>query len=119
MRKNLKDIIPAQEDLLAQEPEQLAGYLLTCFNSGNTEDIDLDLVSYAEAQAKLYGGDLNWVTRARAIAEAWQWLLRECFVALDPYQPTSPRRTIYFVTRRGRKIQTPADLASFTKASSV
>ncbi len=114
MRNNLKDIFPTQADLLALEPEQLAGYLLALFNSGNTDEIDL--VLYAETQAKLYG-DVGWVTVARAIAEAWQWLVRECFVALDPYQRTIPRRTIYFVTRRGTQIQTPADLDSFINAS--
>lgn len=114
MPTSLKQHFPQESDLLALEPEQLAGYLLAYFNDGPSERIDP--AEFAEKEAKLYG-EISWVSRARAIAEAWQWLLKECLVAMDPYYPMSPKKVVYFVTRKGALVKGPSDLEAYLHAS--
>ena len=56
-----------------------------------------------------------------ALMEAWQWLQREGFVALCPTSLSSITSagtiTTYFVTRRGKKIETPEALETYRKAN--
>lgn len=116
MSASLKQYIPEEQALLALEPERLAGYLLACLNAGRSDRIDPS--EFAEGEAKLYG-ELGWVTRARAIAEAWQWLLRECLVASDPYYPVYPKKAVYFVTRKGELVKNPSDLDSYLHSTTL
>ena len=56
-----------------------------------------------------------------ALMEAWQWLEREGFIALKPtqlsHQTSAGMLTTYFVTRRGKTIETPETLAAYLKAN--
>lgn len=115
---NLKDLIPDETTLLELEPAFLAGYIIEGFNSLEPRGrVLIDINGYAQTQASLYG-KLNWVPRARAIMEAWQWLEREGFVALEPFSNTNKQgMPLYFITRRGAQLRSRSDLETAAKAS--
>ena len=122
--------LPDAKHLLSLEPAELAGHLLI-----SLEDIKQinpeSLITYKEMgdeikrrsnsnpqliYPKVYQEDV-----LLALMEAWQWLVREGFVAQRPTDlPSDSYRTSstkYFVTRRGQRIQTPEALASYRKAN--
>ena len=122
--------------LLSLEPEELAGPLLV-YLDGN-QNIDPEgFISYAGLFERYTSSRRLTETRKRemrekyphkhdedvlcAIREAWQWLEREGFVAPKPFFEGQYRGstiiTYYFVTRRGQKIKTSDDLASYRKAN--
>ena len=126
----LFEMLPDAEQLLSLEPEELAGPLLVSlkdFNQINPENIiRYDDMSQEIKEESLRGkSNLNYPQDCSAgvlyaLMEAWQWLEREGFVARRP--TNLPRgaglssTNTYFVTRRGKKIETLEDYESYRKA---
>ena len=126
MFSKLFEMLPDAEQLLTLEPEELAGPLLVSLQ--DTEQILRDsVISYNDMKHTIdrnshvnypYGCHENVLF---ALMEAWQWLEREGFVA--PIPTNLPRNypsysvTTYFVTRRGKRIQTSEDLEAYRKAN--
>ena len=122
--------------LLSLEPEELAGPLLVYLN-GNQNIYPEQLVSYTGVFEK-YDQFSPRISENKqremrqkyprerdndilcALMEAWQWLERESLVAPKPLFDREIRGgggIPYFVTRRGKSIETPGDLASYRKAN--
>ena len=99
------------DDLLALEPEELAGHLLAHINAQGS------------ARAKLSRTDLfhdprlsaAWAAKSEkchyALMEAWSVLEREALIAPHPMNDR-----VYFVTRRGQKVRSASDYSSFRHA---
>ena len=128
----LFDILPDAEQLLSLEPEELAGPLLMSLE--DSEQIKPnEVISYRSMKWEIEEGssrrktNLNYPYSLRddvlfALMEAWQWLEREGFVTPMPtsvagYTTTATYGTEYFITRRGKRIQTSEDLESYRKAN--
>ena len=132
----LFELLPDAEHLLSLEPEELAGPLLISLAS-------LDDHQPIRPEGIISFGAMSSVMNHRsnqmkadllhryppeshdevlfALMEAWQWLQREGFVALCPTSLSSITSagtiTTYFVTRRGKKIETPEALEAYRKAN--
>ena len=130
MFSKLFEILPDAKHLLSLEPEELAGPLLVSLE--NREKIDLqfiigyDRMAWEINRSALNIPNLNYPKGTReevlfALMEAWQCLVSEGFVAPRPtdlprdYSTTSA--TTYFVTRRGRKIETLEDFEAYRESS--
>ena len=126
MFSKLFEILPDAEQLLSLQPEELAGPLLISLKglpqidpvvriSDNQMSLEID----SNPQIKYPNGCHEDVLLV--IMEAWQCLLSEGFVAQKPnnlpggyMNPTST--TKYFVTRRGKTIETLDDFEAYRKA---
>jgi uncharacterized protein (TIGR02391 family) len=110
----LTALIPNPEDLLALEPEELAGYLIEYFNA---------LPPHESASISRYNFSLGHTVaeypahRAKecqcALMEAWSVLEREGLVAPKP----EDNHGWFVITRRGRGLKNRADFASFRHSS--
>ena len=124
MFSKLFELLRDAEQLLSLDPAELAGYLLVSLQ--DTEQILLDsVISHNNMQHEIdRNSHLNYPYECRedvlfALMEAWQCLLSEGFVA--PIPNTSRRFssysiTTYFITRRGKKIETLDDFQADRKA---
>ena len=129
MFSKLFEILPDAEQLLSLEPEGLAGHLLISLE-GIKQINPEGLITYKDM-----GGEIERSSHSNpqlkypkvcdedvlsALMEAWQYLLSEGFVAPLPKDlPSNPRTistTTYFVTRRGKKIETLEDFEAYRKA---
>ena len=133
----LLEMVPDAESLLSLEPEELAGPLLVSLQGG--ERINPETIISHESVFGRVDGDRrlgfsgNEQSEIRqkypreyddeilfAFMEAWQWLEREGFVAPRPTglsgSTTVGMVTSYFVTRRGKTIETPEALEAYRKA---
>ena len=125
----LFDILPDADSLLSLEPEELAGPLLVSLEG--SQDISPENVISHGLLSRFFDGGRRQMRQQYprehddeilfALMEAWQWLEREGFIALKPTQlsgQTSAGMLIeYFVTRRGKTIETPEALAAYRKAN--
>ena len=122
MFSKLFELLPDAEDLLNLEPEELAGPLLVSLEDKVSIAID-EIISDSEMRRtpKPTYPTRRSVEILLALTEAWQWLEHEGLVAPQP--PDLPGdivfadKTRYFVTRRGKRIQTPEALESYRKAN--
>ncbi len=130
MFSKLFEMLPDAEDLLNLEPEELAGPLLVSLE--NREKINLQIIigydrlAWEINQNALNIPNLNYPKGTRedvlfALMEAWQCLVSEGFVAPRPTDlPKDYFRTsaaTYFVTRRGKKIETLEDFEAYRQPS--
>lgn len=115
MADHLSEIIPVPEDLLALEPEELAGVIMEFFNSN--PDIQSSGFLHADAfcgERGLEGYPPGHNAQiSQALMEAWVWLEREGLVAKQPGGGSG----WCFITRRGKRIKSQDDLASYRNAS--
>ena len=127
MFPKLLETLPDADFLLRLEPEELAGYLLEALEG--SQQINLEsVISHSYLSRSLQA---NTELRQKyppkhddeilfALREAWQWLEREGFVAPRPTDLSGGRSlgmvTTYFVTRRGKKSDTPEDIVTYRKA---
>lgn len=106
-------LIPDPDDLLALQPEELAGYVLECLNAlpqKNQDQISrYNFTLYHTVRE--YPQD-RWEECQRALMEAWSCLERDGLVAVRPESEKG-----YFVTRRGKTIETHTDLEALRQAS--
>jgi hypothetical protein len=108
-------MIPNAEDLLALEPEELAGVLLEHLNSLGDNSSSLHLYNFllpgqspALAYPEEYRDRIN-----RALTEAWVWLEREGLIAPRP----GDSARFMFITRQGKKLANRQGLDSYRHAS--
>lgn len=111
MPRSISSVIPNAEDLLALEPEELAGVLLQYVsglpdqdlhrhNAFNGDPIVLGYPQYQHGEIK------------RALMEAWIWLEREGLIAP---RPEHDRDWIY-ITKRGQRLIESGDFESYRRA---
>jgi len=100
-------MLPNPEDLLALEPEDLAGFIIEHFNSLAANERDSlhpdNFVNPKTSPVNKYPREYQDRV-ARALMEGWEWLVREGLVARKPSSPGW-----YFITRRGERIKTRSD----------
>ena len=125
----LFDILPDADSLLRLEPEELAGPLLVSLEGNQNINLE-NVISHGLMSVSFEGGRGQMRQQYPpehddeilfALMEAWQWLEREGFIALKPTQLSRETSigmlTTYFVTRRGKTIETPEALAAYRKAN--
>lgn len=105
--------IPDPDDLLALEPEELAGYLIEHLNSDPyaRQRISRPDFSNGPAFENVWGGAKIEDCR-RALMEAWMVLEREGLVAPEPGNQSE----FFFLTRRGRRLTNRTDYQAFRHA---
>ena len=125
MFSKLFELLPDAEDLLNLEPEELAGYLLVSLEN-KERTIPENVIAHNDMQSEIdRNSHINYPNGCHedvlfALMEAWQYLVSERFVA--PRPTNLPRKqvitsvTTYFVTRRGKKIETLEDFEAYRKA---
>jgi uncharacterized protein (TIGR02391 family) len=112
---SLDRIIPQAEQLLALQPEELAGALLCSLQDEREPVCLLNYVgSLFQVHSEAYPRE-HQTRIERAIAEAWSWLESQGFLATDPRQHGEWR----FLTRRARQHLTAEDIAAFRKATAL
>jgi uncharacterized protein (TIGR02391 family) len=117
--ETLHDLLPDADAVLGLEPEELAGPVMTWLNRWAALDPERRNVVSTESVM----GDEHYQHYAeksrdslrRAVMEAWQWLEREGFVAPSPDHVG--HSNAYFITRRGRRVSKPDDVAAYRKSS--
>ena len=126
----LFEMLPDAEDLLNLEPEELAGPLLVSL-ADRERIVPESIITYNDMRWEIEEGssrnnpNLNYPHGIRedvlfALMEAWQCLVCEGFVAPRPTHlargTNISSTTTYFVTRRGKKIETLEDFEAYRKA---
>jgi uncharacterized protein (TIGR02391 family) len=110
MPKSMHSLIPDPEDLLALEPEELAGPLLECLSAGSDSVFEAHFIWL---YVKEYPEE-HWNKLSSAFMVAWNWLLREGLIAPVP---APGAHNEHFVTERGKRIANAADFTAYVKAS--
>ena len=125
----LFSMVSDADSLLSLEPEELAGPLLLSL-AGNQHIIRDKVISFDLMKESFKAMSEEKVQKypskhhndiLLALMEAWQWLLSERFIAPKPTSLEGETyvgvRDVYFVTRRGKRIETPGDLETYRKAN--
>jgi uncharacterized protein (TIGR02391 family) len=108
----ISSIIPNAEDLLALEPEELAGPLLKYVSQLGVNDQNRNNAFNGERIVSGYPR-ANHEKIKRALMEAWVWLEHENLIAP---RPGSDRDWIY-ITRLGERLIEASDFESYRRAS--
>jgi len=109
----IPQIIPNPDDLLALEPEELAGVVLEYLNSQGSDSGALNSYNFSlDNTVKAYPSKYHEST-LRALMEAWIWLESEGFIAPKP----GDTGKWVFITRKGKRIRGRTDLESYRKAN--
>lgn len=125
----LFEMLPDAETLLSLPAEQLAGPLLVSLERGDRINPQV-IISYDDMAREIDISErkipnFNYPSTSRqkilfVLMEAWQHLVCEGFVAPRPTKLAGTQNisstTLYFVTRKGQKIETPDDFESYRKA---
>lgn len=113
----LLSIFPDPKELLALEPEELAGVLVEIIpgvsqSAGFMINNLLGQLFLPHGQGYSFGvqGEV-----AQALAEAQSWLETQGIIVRNPTQPAE----WYLLTRRGRQLRTRADLEAFRKGRTL
>ena len=117
---SFKEIFPPVEVALKLEAEELAlpllEFLCLCEEPKNRIHMSGFLNRYnmsLDHVLKQYCDPQYYEAMAKAIAEAWVWLERECLIALDP----GKQGEWIFVTKRGKKFRKMGDVKKFKSAT--
>jgi uncharacterized protein (TIGR02391 family) len=115
MSKDIYSLLPDPESLLTLEPEELAGVVIEHFNSlPASEQRSIHPDNFVNPNGSLvnrYPRDYQ-VRVAKALMEAWEWLVREGLLARQPGSPGW-----YFITRRGERMKNTTDLEAYRKGN--
>ncbi len=109
-RTPLHGMLPNAEDVLALEPEELAGYMLEWFNSVPNLQLSRHNISLDHCVQDYPAGYHQQLQMA--LMEAWVWLEGHSFIAPLPGAHNRDGDW-YFVTRRGSKIRKASDLQAY------
>lgn len=109
----LHDLLPDASAILALEPEELAGLAMELIASGDANGPSrLHPTSFTspETIGAFPQGQRDEI--AYALAEGWNWLVREGLLAPRP----SDTHGWHFITRRGKQIKNRQGLAAYASA---
>lgn len=109
----IPQIIPNPEDLLALEPEELAGVVLEYLHSQGPNSGALNRYNFSLTHTVFDYPDRHRESVQKALMEAWVWLEAEGFVAPKP----GDTGNWVFITRKGMRIRGRTDLESYRKAN--
>lgn len=112
MARSISSVIPNAEDLLAIEPEELAGVLLQYIGGLPDQNMHRHNAFNGEPIVQGYPREKHADIK-RALMESWIWLEREGMIAP---RPGSDRDWIY-ITRRGQRLIESGDFESYRRAS--
>ena len=118
MSLDLHSIIPDPDQLLALEPEELAGLVLEHLNSlgkqspNRAEDM-LNRQHYIRPDRIAPYPRGKHQAIMQALTEAWRWLEREGLLAPRPQESAE----WVFITKRGQQIKNRVDLQAFRQAN--
>lgn len=118
MAKEIAEIIPDPEALLGLHPEELGGILLQVLINREKKKEKLNRHNFIGElfnQGSPYPGSYS-TSIPRAIAEAWNWLLGEGLIAVDPGAGLTGGDWV-FVTRLGHEIINTDSFEAFRKGS--
>ena len=125
MFSKLFDLLPDAEQLLSLEPEELAGLLLVSLEN-KERTIPENVIAHNDMKYEIdRNSHINYPYGCHedvlfALMEAWQYLVSERYVAPRPtnlpHNQIITSATAYFVTRRGKEIETPDDFEDYRKA---
>jgi uncharacterized protein (TIGR02391 family) len=111
----IEQLLPDPETLLALEPEELAGAVMEHLNSLPPNEIwsiqPDGFVNRNTSPVNRYPQDYQDRV-AKALMEAWVWLVREGLIAPRPGSSGS-----YFITRRGARLQNAAAVEAYQKSN--
>jgi uncharacterized protein (TIGR02391 family) len=114
---SLLTIFPEPKNLLALEPEELAGILVEIIPSISQHSGFL-INNFLEQLSSPHGGGYPPTTHAQvavALAEAMSWLETQGIIVRNPNQPAE----WYLLTRRGQELKSRADLETFRKGRAL
>ena len=113
--KSIHSLVPNAEDLLALEPEELAGVLLEHLNSLEPRDSDFHRGNFSGSYHRIqeYPASKH-ETIMSALMEAWASLEREGLVIPQP--GSNGQHGWIFISRRGRQLQNRADVDAYRRA---
>jgi len=94
---------PAQEEILAMDPEDLGAHMLHYFTRAHAETNRFNFMQM------VFPGQI-----AERFMEAWGWLEREGFIAHKPNDMTG---TWYFVTRAGHRVAAEENFQAWRQAA--
>ena len=114
----LFELLPDADHLLSLQPEELAGPLLISLDGSDLIEPS-DIISFGLIQKYPDKHDADILL---ALMASWQWLQREGFVAPRPTNLSEGTTvgggvTYYFVTRRGKAIETTEALEVYRKGN--
>jgi uncharacterized protein (TIGR02391 family) len=107
--------IPNANDVLALEPEELAGAVMVWLNSLNIPPVFGRRNVMSEHNVSGYEQQYRSQV-LRAMMEAWTWLAREGFL-VEASAMESGSEGWYFISRRGRRITQAFHLADYRRAN--
>jgi uncharacterized protein (TIGR02391 family) len=121
--QNILHHVPDPENLLAIEPEELAGYILEYLNAlperERAQRLNRNSFGSPFYNTQDCPPTYQYLTPERqekvieALMEAWFWLEHENMLAPKP----GPNTNHFFITRRGRRLSKAADLEAHRKAN--
>ena len=114
----LFELLPEADQLLSLEPEELAGPLLVALDGSDYINL-FEVISIGPLRREGYPAE-HHDEILFALMESWQWLASEGFVAPRPTglsEGTSVGVTHYFVTKRGKTIETLEALEVYRKGN--
>mgnify|MGYP001619014922 CR=1 FL=1 len=110
---SLHDLLPDASSILALEPEELAGLAMELILAGEGSGPSR-LHPNSFTSSETIGAFPQTVRSdiAYALAEGWNWLIREGLLAPRP----GDTHGWHFVTRRGKKLRNRADVAAYANS---
>lgn len=126
MSEIILHFLPAPENVLALEPEELAGYVIAYLNGlPDNQQTRLSSLNRNTFGSSLFYNDIDTPLAYRgltehkkeqiteALMEAWFWLEREGLLA----PRVGPNRDAFFITRRGKRLKDVTNLEALRKAN--
>jgi uncharacterized protein (TIGR02391 family) len=108
--------VPDPEVLLALEPEEVAGVVLEYLNGLEPRAMHLNRANFSQPHTRSTVGGYPAEYHERigqVLMEGWVWLEREGMLAPRP----GTQGEWMFITRRGQRMKSAADLAGYRRAS--
>src|SRR5215510_6355255 len=104
--------IPDPNDVLALEPEELAGPLLVWLNSSHGSNT-FSRHNFSQGTGTVSGYPQQFHQQiSKALMEAWSWLDREGFIVPAPGQ-----EGWFFISRRGKRITEAAQMVDYRRGN--
>jgi len=107
----LHALLPNPEDVLALEPEQLAGIILRLMNDYRDKNAIWDRLTFgSDHMLANYLQREYWPRMSHKLMESWAWLEQELLLILAPGSQTG-----FFVSQRGKLLMTEQDFDAYKK----